>query len=180
MCPDDPLQFIWEKLMQLKEQGLDEIQWWLSLKIMITNGGGGWCSSTGSCCNGSSCVLIQMMKRDFSQFLTVTYCTTDWLGMLTHLEALGYIKQAGYSTDLRICVYKYMHVRTHVRTHTHTHMHTHTHYLSFPRPRNNLFKASLLYSGGTMWNNFPQRLKSIVNKHTFKTALTKHLLNDIT
>ena len=52
--------------------------------------------------------------------------------------------------------------------------------LSFPRPRNNLFKASLLYSGGTMWNNLPQRLKSIANKHTFKTALKKHFLNDIT
>ena len=56
----------------------------------------------------------------------------------------------------------------------------HNHMLSFPRPRNNLFKASLLYSGGTMWNNLPQRLKSIANKHTFKTALKKHLLNDIT
>ena len=56
----------------------------------------------------------------------------------------------------------------------------HNHMLSFPRPRNTLFKASLLYSGGTMWNNLPQRLKSIANKHTFKTALKKHLLNDIT
>ena len=56
----------------------------------------------------------------------------------------------------------------------------HNHMLSFPRPRNNLFKASLLYLGGTMWNNLPQRLKSIANKHTFKTALKKHLLNDIT
>ncbi|XP_070192734.1 F-box and leucine-rich repeat protein 13-like isoform X2 [Littorina saxatilis] len=27
MCPDDPLQFIQDKLMQLKEQGLDELQW---------------------------------------------------------------------------------------------------------------------------------------------------------
>ena len=52
--------------------------------------------------------------------------------------------------------------------------------LSFPRPRNNLLKAGLLYSGGAMWNNLPQRLKSIANKHTFKTALKKHLLNDIT
>ena len=29
-----------------------------------------------------------------------------------------------------------------------------------------------------MWNNLPQRLKSIANKHTVKTALKKHLLND--
>ena len=29
----------------------------------------------------------------------------------------------------------------------------HNHMLSFPRPRNNLFKASLLYSGDTVWNN---------------------------
>ena len=52
----------------------------------------------------------------------------------------------------------------------------HDHMLSFPRPRNNLFKANLLYSGDTMWNNLPQRLKSIANKHTFKTALKTHLL----
>ena len=56
----------------------------------------------------------------------------------------------------------------------------HNHMLSFPQLRNNLFKTSLLYSGGTMWNNFPQWLKSIANKQTFKTALKKHLLNDIT
>ena len=52
--------------------------------------------------------------------------------------------------------------------------------LLFPWLRNSLFKASLLYSGGFMWNNLPQQLKSIANKHTFKTALKKHLFNDIT
>ena len=53
------------------------------------------------------------------------------------------------------------------------------HMLSFPQPRNKLFKTSLLNSGGTMWNNL-QQLKFVANKHTFKTALKKHLLNDFT
>ena len=61
-----------------------------------------------------------------------------------------------------------------------TNEYRHNHMLSFPRPRNNLFKTSLLYSGGTVWNNLLQRLKSIANKHAFKTSLKKHLLNYIT
>ena len=56
----------------------------------------------------------------------------------------------------------------------------HNHTLSFPRPKNNLYKTSLLYSGGTAWNNLPKHLKSIKGKQSFKTVLRKHLLNDDT
>ena len=54
---------------------------------------------------------------------------------------------------------------------------SHNHMLSFPHPMNNLLKTSLLYSGGVVWSNLPQRLKSIANKHTLKTALQEHRLN---
>ena len=40
----------------------------------------------------------------------------------------------------------------------------HSHTLTFPRPRNNLYKSSFLYSAGNLWNNLPVNLK----KTTFK------------
>ena len=52
----------------------------------------------------------------------------------------------------------------------------HNHTLVFPRPRNNMFKTSFIFSGGTAWNNLPKPLKNIQSKHTFKNALKKHLL----
>ena len=55
----------------------------------------------------------------------------------------------------------------------------HNHTLSFSRPKNNLFKTSLTYSGGTLWNNLPQSLKSIPTKNTFKRAVKKHLFDHL-
>ena len=56
----------------------------------------------------------------------------------------------------------------------------HKHQLTFPRPRNNLFKSSLVHSGGTLWNNLPFHLKSITNLKNFKFIMKKHLLNNLT
>ena len=55
----------------------------------------------------------------------------------------------------------------------------HSHKLSFPRPRNNLYKSSLLYSGGTIWNNLPPVLKSAPSKQSFKKALKKYLMEKL-
>ena len=53
----------------------------------------------------------------------------------------------------------------------------HTHSLILPRPHNNLYKSSFLYSGGSLWNNLPSALKCIKNKTVFKTKLKTHLSN---
>ena len=58
-----------------------------------------------------------------------------------------------------------------------TNIYRHNHLLSFPRPRNNLFKSSFLYSGGTLWNTLPATLKKIKNKNYFKSRFKIHLLN---
>ena len=51
----------------------------------------------------------------------------------------------------------------------------HKHLFSLPRPRNNLFKNSFLYSGGTLWNNLPTKFKLITNLDTFKRKFKVHL-----
>ena len=56
-----------------------------------------------------------------------------------------------------------------------TNPHRHKNVLAFPRPRNNLFKSSLLYSGGTLWNSLPAALKKIRNKNNFKSKLKSFL-----
>ena len=55
--------------------------------------------------------------------------------------------------------------------------HRHNHLLTFPRPRNNLYKSSFLYSGSDLWNKLPQNLKCIKNKDQFKTHLKKYFMN---
>ena len=57
--------------------------------------------------------------------------------------------------------------------------HRHTHLLTFPRPRNNMFKSSFLYSGSTLWNNLPSYLKSVTGKTVFKTAIKKFLQDTV-
>lgn len=52
----------------------------------------------------------------------------------------------------------------------------HNHLYSLPRPRNNLFKTSFLYSGGNLWNGLPREFKQISNINTFKRKLKAHLI----
>ena len=55
--------------------------------------------------------------------------------------------------------------------------HRHKHLFSLPRPRNNIFKNSFLYSGGNLWNNLPTEFKLITNLDTFKLKFKAHLIN---
>ena len=55
----------------------------------------------------------------------------------------------------------------------------HQHQLSFPRPRNNIYKSSLMYSGGMAWNNLTNKLKHSSSKPTFKISLRKDLMENI-
>ena len=55
----------------------------------------------------------------------------------------------------------------------------HNHTLSLPRPRNNIYKSSFLYSGGNLWNNLPEALKIIKNKSTFKKRLKTLLIDGL-
>ena len=55
----------------------------------------------------------------------------------------------------------------------------HTHLLSFPRPKNNIFKSSLLYSGGDLWNKLPPSLKSIKTKSNFKKKFKSFLFSKL-
>ena len=53
----------------------------------------------------------------------------------------------------------------------HSNQNRHSHKLVVPRPRLDLFKCSLMYSGGNLWNNLPLSIK-ILSDHK---ALKKHL-----
>ena len=60
-----------------------------------------------------------------------------------------------------------------------TNEYRHEQKLVFPRPRIDLFKNSLQYSGGTQWNNLPKHLKQITSPTGFKTNLKKYLMDKI-
>lgn len=47
---------------------------------------------------------------------------------------------------------------------------------TLPKPRINIFKTSLSFSGSLYWNSLPLNIKSIVSLSTFKSELFKHLL----
>ena len=44
----------------------------------------------------------------------------------------------------------------------------HSHKLVVPRPRLDLFKCSLMYSGGKLWNNLPLSIKKLSDHKAFK------------
>ena len=52
----------------------------------------------------------------------------------------------------------------------------HKHTLTFPRPRNDLFKSSLVFSGAQIWNRLPSSLKTTCSKKVFKKALKSYML----
>ena len=53
----------------------------------------------------------------------------------------------------------------------------HFHKIIIPLPRLDLYKTSLAYSGGTLWNNLPISIKSTTSLLTFRKNFHKHLLN---
>ena len=55
----------------------------------------------------------------------------------------------------------------------------HTHKLLVPKPRNNLYKSSLTYSGACAWNNLPDFLKHCPSKLTFKHNMKKFLFDKL-
>ena len=50
----------------------------------------------------------------------------------------------------------------------HSNQNRHSHKLVVPRPRLDLFKCSLIYSGGNLWNNLPLSIKIISDRKAFK------------
>jgi hypothetical protein len=55
----------------------------------------------------------------------------------------------------------------------------HTHKLIIPIPKLDLFKCSLIYSGGNLWNNLPTSIKNLTNYTAFKRTFKKHLMDKI-
>ena len=52
----------------------------------------------------------------------------------------------------------------------------HSHKIVVPRPRIDLYKSSLHYSGGMLWNNLPNTLKNISSLQVFIRSLHKYLM----
>ena len=56
----------------------------------------------------------------------------------------------------------------------------HSHKLVVPRPRLDLFKCSLMYSGGKLWNNLPLSIKKLSDHKAFKKTFKQYLMEKIT
>ena len=68
------------------------------------------------------------------------------------------------------------HVPSNLKLNFHPNQNRHSHKLVVPRPRLDLFKCSLTYSGGNLWNNLPLSIKVLSDHKVFKTkTTTKHL-----
>ena len=81
-----------------------------------------------------------------------------------------------------ICMHKIVHGKApkKIKENFGTNPNRHTHMLAFPRPRNNIFKSSLLFSGSSLWNNLPLYLKNIPGKVSFKVQIKKYLTENNT
>ena len=53
----------------------------------------------------------------------------------------------------------------------------HTHKIMIPPPRIDLYKSSLVYSGGVLWNNLPKYIKDISSLPVFCRSLHTYLMN---
>ena len=62
----------------------------------------------------------------------------------------------------------------------HSNQNRHSHKLVVPRPRLDLFKCSLMYSGGTLWNNLPLSIKILSDHKAFKKTFKQYLMEKIT
>ena len=57
----------------------------------------------------------------------------------------------------------------------------HSHKLVIPRPRLDLFKCSLMYFGGKLWNNLPLSIKKFIRSQSiFKKTFKQYLMEKIT
>ena len=55
----------------------------------------------------------------------------------------------------------------------------HSHKIMVPLPRIDLFKSSLLYSGGFLWNNLPPSVKNQSSTEVFKNKYHKYLMGKV-
>ena len=62
----------------------------------------------------------------------------------------------------------------------HSNQNRHTYKLIILRPRLDLFKFSLMYSGGNLWNNLPLSINILSDHKAFKTTFKQYLMEKIT
>ena len=62
----------------------------------------------------------------------------------------------------------------------HSNQNRHSHKLVVPRPRLDLFKCSLMYSGGNIWNNLPLSIKILSDNEAFKKTFKQYFMEKIT
>ena len=58
----------------------------------------------------------------------------------------------------------------------HSNQNRHSHKLVVPRPRLDLFKCSLMYSGGNLWNNLPLSIKILSDHKAFLKTFKQYLM----
>ena len=118
-------------------------------------------------------LLSRLHKRAIKLILlkSSTLTSTDY----KHLDILPFQKRLIFNKSI------YMHKILHgkapkkVKENFATNPNRHTHMLTFPRPRNNVFKSSLLFSGSSLWNNLPSSMKNIPGKASFKIQIKQYL-----
>ena len=54
----------------------------------------------------------------------------------------------------------------------------HTHKIMLPRPKLDIFKTSLMYSGGFLWNSLLSNNNVGTSLHSFKLNYHKHLMTE--
>ena len=62
----------------------------------------------------------------------------------------------------------------------HSNQNRHSHNLVVPRPRLDLFKCSLMYSRGNLWNNLPLSIRKKSDHKALKTTFIRYLMEKIT
>ena len=114
-----------------------------------------------------------------SVILSDTTLTTDQ--KLKEMRIMSLQKQLEYNKGFHFFIYRFLSNEapgyiSNLYTHTPSRYSSSRNYhLSLPRPRIDIFKTSISFSGAYLWNNLPLTVRSCQSLSSFKRKLRAHL-----
>ena len=122
-------------------------------------------------------VMLSLHRRAVKLILPDTTLTTDQ--KLKEMRIMSLQKQLEYNKGLfmyRVLSNEAPEYIFNLYTHTPSrYSNSRNYHLSLPRPRIDIFKTSISFSGAYLWNNLPLTVRSCQSLSSFKRKLRAHL-----
>ena len=112
--------------------------------------------------------LVSIHKRALK--LTLLKSTSLTAHDYKHLDVLPLKLKLEFNKGIIIVMHKIVsgYASSDLKLNFYSNQNKHSHKLVVPHPRLDLFKCSLMYSGGNLWNNLPLSIKKLSDHKAFK------------